>query len=185
MNIKDRVNLLELDFKEVNMNLMGNPWVKKVYLRRQFPDTLMVRIDEAVPKALLYLKGRTFLIEKDGNILEEIEDKSTPFLPVIMHINPEKDIKSVREALKLVETISRKNILSNKESVQISIRSYGPEMNIDGEIVKVGYGRYSEKLDRWEEIEPEVRNVGPIRYIDLRFRDKVIIKPVKTVKRKT
>lgn len=184
LNIREGESLLRISFDELESRLKNIAWIKKVLFRKQFPDTLMVKIEEAVPKALLSLNKRMFLIDGKGNILEEFKDKSTPFLPVIIGINPKTDRGGILEALKLVAAMSKRDAFSDKELKEIMLKSYGLAMNLDGEFVKVGLGRYAEKLDRWQEIEPEIRkrNIA-INYIDLRFKDKVIVKPLKTVRK--
>jgi cell division protein FtsQ len=178
--------LLKLGFEEVVQNLKKNAWIKKVALRKQFPDTLLIDIEEAVPKALLSLRKRMYLLDRDGKILERIEGETTPFLPVIKGINT-KNKKGISEALKLVHALHAKNTLANRESIVIGLESYGLTMNIDGELIKVGYGNYSKKFDRWIELEPELRKKEmSILYVDLRFKDSVIVKPRETgAKRKS
>ena len=184
LNMGDATSLLNLRFKDVDETLRHSPWVKKVSIKRQLPDTLMIRIKEAVPKALLSLNGHTYLIEGEGGILEEIDREGTHFLPVIRDIEPVKDKKGLIEALNLIEALSEKTVMSDMESVDISLRSYGLEMNIDGEVIKVGYGKYNEKLDRWKDFELRMNEIGAARYIDLRFQDKVIVKTLRMVKKK-
>jgi len=184
INIKKGESLLNLSLKEVMKKLRRNPWIKKVSLRKQFPDTLLIKIEETTPKALLNLNNHMFLIDEEGNILERVRNKSIPFLPVIKNINP-KNIKAILEALKLIDVLNEKGILRDKGSIEIGLRPYGLQMNIDGEIIKVGYGKYTEKLERWRELEPEIRKRGiPIQYVDLRFKDSVIVKPIKNLKSK-
>jgi len=183
-SISSGAPLLDIAFKDIDAKLRENAWIKQVVMRKQFPGTLLINIEEAVPRALLSLKKRMYLLDEDGEILERIEDKATPFLPVIKDINP-KNKKGISEAIKLINALSEKNTLANRESIEIGLESYGLTMNIDGEFIKVGYGNYSKKFDRWIELEPEIRRREvPIKYVDLRFKDSVIVKPLKTEKRK-
>lgn len=182
--VRNGESLFMLSFDEIETRVSRLPWIKKMSLRKQFPHTLMIDVEEATPKALLSLDSHLFLVDSDGNILEEIIDKGPPFLPVIVGINPKKDRGGILEALKLVDTLAGKNILLSKESIKIMLSSYGLVLNMDGENVRVGYGEYGEKLDRWKELEPELRKKNIIiDYIDLRFKDKVIIKPLKAVEK--
>lgn len=182
-NIEKGTNLLKLHSGDIDKELKSNPWIKKVSLRRQFPTALMIRIEEAVPKALLSLNDKMFLVDEDGNILEEIRDKGTPFLPVISGIDPVRDRRGFLEAMKLIEALINKGVVVNKESVEIGLEPYGLVMKIDGETLKIGYEGYSEKLKKWVELEPEIKKRGiAIMYVDLRFKD-VIIKPVNTAKK--
>jgi cell division septal protein FtsQ len=184
LNMREATSLLGLRFKDVDEPLRHSPWVKKVSMKRQLPDTLMIRIKEAVPKALLSQNGHTYLMGGEGGILEEIGNEGTQFLPVIRDIDPGRDRNDLLEALELIDALSDRDVLSSTESVEISLRSYGLEMSIDGEMIKVGYGKYLEKLDRWMDYESRMNDIGAAKYIDLRFQDKVIVKPLKLVKKK-
>jgi cell division protein FtsQ len=179
VEIKKGESLLDIRFSDISERLKHNAWIKKVALKKQFPGTLLIKVEEAEPGALLSINKQLYLIDKDGKTLERIKGESTLFLPVIKDINP-KNKKGISEALKLVGVISRKNVLNERETVEVGLESYGLTMDIDGEFIKVGYGNYSEKLERWMELEPEIRKRGvPIKYVDLRFKDSVIVKPIK------
>jgi cell division protein FtsQ len=178
-------SFFDINLNEIDKRLKQNTWIKKVTLRKQFPNTLIVKVQEAVPKALLSRKKRLYLVDEDGKILERIKGETTHFLPLIKDISP-KNEKGMSEAIKMVEVLSKKKFIANKESVEIGIESYGLTLRIDGELIKVGYGNYSAKFDRWIELEPEIRRKGlPIKYVDLRFKDSVIVKPLKPVRGET
>lgn len=182
LKVKRGESLFSLHFSELRGRLKHNPWIKKVDLRKRYPDTLEIRIEEAVPMALLSLKNRLYLVDGDGTRLESIKGETVPFLPVIKDIGPEFK-KEMKEALKLVEVLSAKGVLSDRESVEIGLESYGLTVNMDGEFIKVGYGDYAEKFERWIELEPEIRKRGlPVQYVDLRFKDTVIVKPLEEEK---
>ena len=175
--------LLDIHSEDINERLRENPWIKSVALKKQFPGTLLIKVEEAAPRALLSIKKKLYILDENGSILERIKGESTPFLPVLKEISP-KNKKDITEALKLISSLSEKNILSSKESVEIGTESYGLFVNMDGELIKVGYGDYSEKFERWIELEPELRKRGVlIKYIDLRFKDSVIVKPVEKTRK--
>ncbi len=175
--------LLNIHLKDIGERLGNNAWIKKVSLKKQFPGTLMINIKEASPKALLRVDEQLYIIDENGKKLERIKGESPPFLPVINNINS-KNKKGLSEALRLVVTLSEKNIFAGRESIIIGLESYGLTMNVEGELIKVGYGDYSEKFERWMELEPEIRKKGlQIQYVDLRFKDSVIVKPVRPAKK--
>jgi cell division protein FtsQ len=178
-------SLFDVSLDRTEESLRKNPWIKTSAVRKQYPGTVVIRIDEAVPKALLSVNRKLYLLAEDGNILERIRGEVTPFLPVIKDIRP-KNRKGIAEAIRLVDSLSKKNILSDRESIEIGLASYGLTMNVDGEFVKVGYGNYSEKLERWVELVPEIRKKGvTVKYVDLRFKDSVIVKPEKPNNRRS
>ncbi len=180
------MNLLRLSFYDLDARLKKKAWVKKAVFRKQMPDTLMINIEESAPKALLGLNGSMFLVDADGNVLEELEDRSTPFLPVIMEIDPKKDRGGILEALKLIDGLNEKDFLAHKDPVEIMLKSYGLEAKIDGVCVRVGFGGYSEKLGRWKDLAEEIRKEDvKLDYVDLRYEDEVVVKPLKKSEEKT
>jgi cell division protein FtsQ len=176
--------LLRVSLKDIDRTLRTQPWVKDVSLRKQYPDTLMVSIEETTAKAILNYNDGLYLMDGRGNILETIKEKETSFLPVITGIDYRNNRTDVVEALRLIDALSEEGFLSEKESVEITLRPYGLSMNMDGEIFKVGYGNYGEKLKRWKDLEAEVMKRGiTVEYIDLRFAGRVIVQQVKPAPR--
>lgn len=184
LHMGEETSLLSLRFTDIEEPLRSIPWIRQIAMRRQLPDTLMIRIEEAVPKALLSRKGHTYLLEEGGSILEEMSRKGIQFLPVISDIDPEREKKELREALSLVDALTARDIISETQSVEIGLKPFGLEMRVDGELVKIGFGRYREKLDRWKDLESTMNEIGAASYVDLRFPDRVIVKPLRMVKKK-
>ncbi len=177
--------LLRISLREIEDRLEQNPWIKKAFIKKQLPETLLIKIEEAEPMALLRLKKRLYLMDGDGELLEKLKGDGVPFLPVIKNINPKKK-EDMKEALKLVAALNDRHIIANRDSIEIGLETYGLKMNMDGELIKIGYGNYSAKFDRWMALEPEIRKKGvPIKYVDLRFKDSVIVKPLNNVKGKS
>jgi len=182
LKVKRGESLFSLRFPELRGRLKQNPWIKKADLRKRYPDTLEIRIEEAAPKALLSFNDQLYLVDGDGARLESIKGETTPFLPVIKNIGPGLK-REMGEALKMVEALSGKAAFTDRESIEIGLEPYGLTLHIDGEFIKVGYGDYAEKLARWIELEPEIRKRGlPVQYVDLRFKDTVIVKPLEEEK---
>ncbi len=177
--------LLKISLSDIEDRLEQNAWIKKASIKKQLPGTLLIKIKEAEPMALLSLKKRLYLMDSEGELLERLKGDGVPFLPVIKNINPKKK-KDMSEALKLVIALNDKSIIADRESIEIGVESYGLKVKMDGELIKVGYGDYSAKFDRWMALEPEIRKKGlPIKYVDLRFKDSVIVKPLNKVKGKS
>lgn len=180
--IKEDINLLSLDLEDIDSRLRQNPWIKEVSLKKHFPYTFMIRVKEAEPRALLSLEGGLFLIDDEGVILQEIREKVYRFLPVI-NIDPTKNRKGLEESLRLIDALSKSGVLKGSDTVEIGLGPYGLFMKLDGEAIKIGYGDYEEKINRWMELEPELRRRGvEIGYVDLRFKD-IIVKPLNITKK--
>lgn len=168
--------------KKVSQMLLKSPWIRSVSVRKELPDTLAVLIEEVTPFALLDMNGRLFIINDKGNLLEELKDDPIPFLPVITG-NPYNRDEGFSEALNLAKSMNDLGFSSERNQIEIIV-SNPQELTavIDGTVVKVGSGDYRKKLERLLELEGEIkrRNI-PVDFIDLRFENRVVVKPVKEV----
>lgn len=178
-------DMINISAKSIKSNLLKSPWIKNVSIRRDFPDTLKIRVFETEPFAILEMKGKPFLIDEGGRLLEELKGEAVPFLPVILS-DPFNNKDSFAEAINLAKVLRDRNIAKERNRVEIIANRDKESMAvlIDGVLIKVGYGNYGEKIGRLFELEDEIRKRAlAIEYIDLRFSDNVIVKPVKEVVR--
>ena len=180
--LKGSENLLTLSGRKIYENMLASPWVRRVSIRKELPDRLHMIVTETEPFALLDMQGRLFIVDENGKMLEELKDSLVPFLPVISG-NPFSQKEAFSEAVHFAKAIKDAGLLSRKDHIEIiANRSQEMAANFDGILVKVGAGDYETKLARLMELEEEIktRNI-PVDYIDLRFANSVIVKPVTAV----
>jgi cell division protein FtsQ len=177
--IKGYERMFLISNNEVIQRLLKSPWIRSVAVRKEFPGTMTMVIKESEPFALLDMHDHLFLIDENGKLLEEIKDDSIPFLPVITG-DPYRDSKGFSEALKLAKMMTDKGISLETNYIEIILnKPHELSLTIDGTVVKIGSGMYEEKLEKLIELEEEIKNRGiRVDYIDLRFADKAIVKPV-------
>lgn len=181
MDLKEGSGMLVLSLKDLHERLTDSPWVREAGLRKEFPGRLVVLLEEAVPLALLKAGDDVYLIDEGGEKLERVQSRSVRFLPVIS-IDP-KEGEIYGEALSLARTLRVKGLTEGK--VEIKRLDGGPEalaVIIDGLLVKIGQGEYEEKLKRLFELEREIkRREIDVDYVDLRFANRVVVKPIQEV----
>jgi cell division protein FtsQ len=172
-------SLLMISGKQIGRQLFRSPWVRSVSLMRELPDTLAITIKEAEPFALLDKNGHLFLIDEKGNLLEELKGDAVPFLPVIIG-DPFKEKEGFSQALNLVSLMNHKGLLSERDNIGIMAHNANElSVTIDDILVKIGAGGYEEKLDRLSQLEENIKRMGiSVDYIDLRFLNKAIVKPI-------
>ncbi|MCL5023003.1 MAG: FtsQ-type POTRA domain-containing protein [Nitrospirae bacterium] len=175
-------SLLTVSAKGVSARLLQSPWIREVSVRKDFPGRMIVRISETSPFAILETKGRAFLIDDRGKMLEEMKG-SVPFLPVIT-ADPLRNRESFSEALQLAKVVSERKIATERNRVEI-VADKGPEslsMVLDDVLVKIGQGDYEQKLGRLFSLEDEIKKRAiAVDYVDLRFANKVVVKPISEV----
>lgn len=177
--LKDGEDVLGICLKDVENRLTKSPWVKKASVRKEYPDHVAIRIVEAVPSALLKDGEDIYIVGADGEKLEAVKGDTAPFLPMIVFAgSPNK--KTFDEAVKLAGVLKSMNI-KNKTISIIGVEG-GAEnlaLSVDRRMVKIGEGRHKEKISKYLEIEAELsRRWNGIAYVDMRFADRVIVKPV-------
>jgi cell division protein FtsQ len=182
MGIEYGENLIELPSREVAGMLLESKWIESVILRKEYPGKLVVRIEEAVPQALLKVREDVYFVDGAGNVLEKLKSAPVQFLPVIVS-DSARNPNTFREAINLAGIIKERGLAAEKDRIEITGVDKGPEnltMNIDGLTARVGQGDYDEKLRRLFELSDEIkrRHIN-VKYVDLRFANSVIVKPFK------
>jgi len=174
-----RKSLLTVSCREISRRLLESPWIRSASVRKEFPGTLAITIQETEPFALLDIHEHLFIIDEKGKFLEELKDDAVPFLPVIVS-DPYKEREGFSEALFLVRVLNDKGLILGKDHIEV-IAHKPQELSIemDETVVKIGAGGYDEKLERFLQLEKDLmeRNI-PVDCIDLRFDDKAIVKPI-------
>jgi cell division protein FtsQ len=174
--------LLAVSSKRVSSRLLQSPWIRDVCIRKDFPHRIAIKIHETSPFAILEMKGRAFLVDESGRMLEEMKDV-VPFLPVIT-ADPFKNRDIFLEALSLAMVVREKKIATERNRVEI-IAEKGSEslsMVMDGVVVKMGQGDYEQKLSRLLALEDEIKKRDIlVDYVDLRFANRVVVKPMSGV----
>ena len=177
--LSGKENLGTLSSSGVFRSMSTSPWIRSVSVRKEYPDSLNINIREAEPFALLDMNGRRFIVDSKGKLLEELKDNSVPFLPVISG-SPFDKKEAYGEAINLVKAIKDAGLLSRRDRIEIiANRPQDMTVNFDGVVVKIGTGEYQDKLVRLLELEDEIKSRRiPVDYIDLRFANRVVVKPI-------
>ncbi len=177
-------SLFTLRGREITRRLLESPWVLSASVRKEFPDTLAIAIEETEPFALLDVRGRLVLIDERGESLEELKDDAVPFLPVILS-DPEREREGFEEALKLVRLLNEMGITQGRDHVEVIAHNPNElSVEMDDAVVKIGAGNYEEKLERLLHLEEELKNRNiAVDYIDVRFGDKAFVKPMMAKKK--
>lgn len=83
-------NFFQLDLTQTRAEIESMPWVHKAFLRKEWPDTLIVHITERVPVALW---GDELLLGSDLSLFGRGEVNELPVLPRLRGV--EKDVPVV------------------------------------------------------------------------------------------
>jgi cell division protein FtsQ len=179
-------DLLSLRLGRVSEQLMKNPWVEKVRVRRYFPNTLAIEISEREPVAIINM-GYLYYVDNKGEIFKPLNSGDGLNYPVLTGITEEDMVKdpngskeAMAQALNLIGMLQGRRGLALADISEIHYdKGYGYTLfTMNGGVpVKLGNGSFEEKLARLARIYGELQAQLPtLEYIDLDYSDKIIVK---------
>jgi len=128
LDLKRDQPLLSINLPEAKEKLEKLSWVKAVRVERRFPDTLFIRISEKEPVALWQNQSKTYLVDRDGELVEIKEThKYKDLLLVVGHEAPQE----VGKLLTLLEEFPE---LKARITAATHLRSMRWDIKLDGKI---------------------------------------------------
>ena len=173
-------NLFKLDISNVQNDLGRLGWIKRIEAEKKLPDTLRVRIVERTPVALLQTGDRLQYVDENGVAFAELSPSvGDGDLPLIANT-------SGAELARCVAMLRALRARDPELYARISeIRPVAPDAFAlyDRQLGTVVYAKASELSSKWRELyaiaQSERLERGAIAYADLRFENRIVIKPSK------
>jgi cell division protein FtsQ len=181
-------NILSANLVKARSALLRSPWVAEVALRRVLPSTIDVYVSERRPFGLCRLGNQLYLIDRDGTVLDEFSPRYAEFdLPIVDGLvrSPRKGKPTIDEtraelAARVVDAIQGHEELVKRVS-QIDVSDAHDAVILlddDPALLHVGEERFRERLQSYLEIAGALKERIPdIDYVDLRFEQRVYVKP--------
>jgi cell division protein FtsQ len=177
-------NLWRLDPATVAARVAALPEIRRAEIIRRFPNQIVILVEERRPFTLVHA-GRLHWLDEEGRMLDEVPQAVVPSVPVVsglsdaelgsMRVDPSP---RAREAVALIRTLLRSGSALSAAISEIDVsRTDGPVLyTVEGVEVRLGTEEWEERLARLERILRQVgRDGDPVRAIDLRFRDQVVL----------
>ena len=99
----------------------------------------------------------------------------------VVKIDPTSHKEAYRDAVELARALNERKVAAHAGNIELTgTRPEDITMNVDGVPVKIGEGDLPRKLEKLDFVRDELgkRNM-PVEYIDLRFADRIVVKPLK------
>jgi cell division protein FtsQ len=107
---KKQIPLFSLDIHKIQDMLSKNSWVKASYAYLSLPTTLKIVIEEKKPIALWQHRGKTYIIDSEGDIITDKINNQYQFLPIIVgrdaNINVQKLLNELSKSKDISEIIT-------------------------------------------------------------------------------
>ena len=178
--LRQKGPLFSVTTDDIYRRLRTSPWIKDALVRKDLSGNVTVFLTEAVAVAVLQFDEKPCLVDRDGLRLEEIRPEPIYFLPVVK-IDPSSYREAYHNAVELAMALNDRKLTANVGNIELTgTRSENVTMQVDGVPVKIGAGDLPKKLEKLDFVRDQLakRNMS-VEYIDLRFADKVVVKPLK------
>jgi cell division protein FtsQ len=183
-----QVSLFDLDLARMGARLERHPQLKTVTLRRQFPDTLTVTVQERVPALVVVSDGQHVVVDSEGVVLRPMasaQDKALPQL--LLHhprvLAPGMSLRQaeVQRALDLMQAYQTSPVADALRVVSLTVEDSGASrwtVTPDAFILRVGEGQIASQLQRLPPVLRYIRQHGlPVQTVDISYRQRVVVIP--------
>jgi len=187
-------SILTADLTAYRQRLLESPWVADVALRRVLPSTIEVFVSERRPMGLCRLGTTLYLVDPRGTLIDEFGPQYSEFdLPIIDGLvrapssgQPTIDETRADLASRVIDALAPRKDLAKRVS-QIDVRDAHDAvvmLDNDSALLHLGEDKFLERMQSYVDLAPALRQRVPdIDYVDLRFDQRVYVRPVNEKKR--
>ena len=188
-------SLLWTDLDSWRRRLLASPWVRDAALRRSLPSTVEVVVSERQPIGIGRINGGDmYLVDERGVIIDQYGPQYADFdLPIVdglSAVNQDGSLTDERRAelaARLTAALKAKPQVARRVS-QIDVtdlHNVSVILSGDAAVIQLGEDQFLPRLQAYLELAQALRErVADIDYVDLRFDDRIYVKPVPRPKRK-
>jgi cell division protein FtsQ len=163
--IKPEQNLLAVNTDALVKRVSANPWVKNIYVGREFPNRLVLEVRERIPIALVKQASEFYLLDSEGIIFKKLGKGDEVDLPILTGVNGAEGSKSklLFSAINLLKTISTSagyNYLGSVSEAHVD-DVFGISLLTDaGLYLKLGKDDYENKLKQLNVVMTDLEKRG-------------------------
>lgn len=183
-------HMFDVDLAEWQDRLHALPWVHDATLRRELPSTIAVRIAERVPMAIARVGSTLYLVDLEGMMIDEYGPAYAAFnLPIVEGLSTPGSVALAidQERLSLtgrvLASFNAQPVLARQVS-QIDVSDTDNVvvwLNGDPTALHLGGEQFAARVQQYLDLGATVRErlSSGLEYVDLRFPDRLYVKPVR------
>ena len=81
--VRPAANILTLNPDAITRRIRTNPWIREVFIGREFPDRLVILVRERKAVALLQGEKDLYLLDSEGSPFKKLEPEDELNLPIL------------------------------------------------------------------------------------------------------
>lgn len=184
-------NILAVSLDEWQEKLLASPWVESATIRRVLPSTVEIAVQERRPMGIGRLGTAMYLIDPRGVIIDEYGPSYADIdLPIIdgLAASPRDggsivDVTRAEFAARVISAVSARPEIAKRISQFDVSDLHDAVVILDGDpaLLRVGESEFVARLQQYIDLAPALRErLSAIDYVDLRFDERLYVRPVKT-----
>ena len=181
-------SMVTANLESWRQRLLVSPWVADAAIRRVFPGTVSVVVEEREPLGIGRIGGSLYLIDQSGTIIDEFGPNYADFdLPIIDGLAAAPGdgaglVDEGRAALAgraLAELQRRPDLAERISQIDVTdVRDAVVILKDDTALIRVGDERFAERVQSYLDLARRLKEQVPeIDYVDLRFDDRIYVRP--------
>lgn len=178
-------SILSVDLEDWRYAVLNSPWVANAALRRTLPSTVDVTIEERAPLGVGRINGALYLVDDRGTVIDEYgpsyADLDLPIIDGLSALPGEETTDLYRAMLvrRLLDALRGRNMAGQISQIDVvDPRNAVVLLEGDPTLIRLGSERFVDRLQAYFELAPALRERVPaIDYVDLRFDERVYVRP--------
>ncbi len=161
-------NLLFLDNKEIKKTLINNSLINSFIIKKKYPDTIIIKIFEKKPIAILFNKKKKFYLSEEIDLIEFKNYKSDQILPHVFGNKEEfkifyLNLKKIKFPVESVKSYTLYE--TNRWDIETKNRR----------IIKLPAKNYNESVENFIKFQNE-KQFKQFKVFDFRIPNQLILK---------
>ena len=187
-------SMMWTDLETWRDRLIASPWIRDASLRRSLPSTVEITVTERTPIGIGRINSELYLIDESGVLIDEYGPHFADFdLPIVDGlpagtggVGSITDESRAALAARVIAALRAKPQIANRLS-QVDVadaHNAGVILTGDDAMIRLGEDRFLARLQSYLDLAATLRErVADIDSVDLRFDDRIYVRPVGKSKR--
>jgi cell division septal protein FtsQ len=171
--------------EDIGKRILSHPFVRKVAVRKAFPNRLVVSIEEREPVAMINL-DTLYYVDERGTIFKRLTAYDPKNLPILTGFSrsdlAEKDpvaMRNLKRTIELLRNAEAGSLNRNISEIHYDAQDgYTMVTRDHGLRLKIGTMDFAEAMKRVEEAMPKLASLGHSKgIVDLKTAGRIYVRP--------
>lgn len=181
LGLNTGMNIFSIDLRSLKQRLSMHPWITDGAISRALPNKIIVSIVERDPVAFVDLGARVF-VAKDGQILTPLKGIEELQLPLITGVGRQEGSKAtLKKGAEMLTILNASHWIATEEIARVDLSLIDRPVIVlkeNGTEIRLSFSHIKQNLSNLHAILPSIKKGKRLAYIDLSFKDLLIIKPL-------